>query len=78
MEYAMEIWTEYIYVISFSEMAISKVTLPFMILDENSNRNKNSKIDVKPSFEQVLYSDAGMHTSQITKKAFYEKYFLVN
>ena len=78
MEYEMEVWTEHICVISFSETAISKVILPFMILDENGNRNKNSKIAIKPSFEQVLYSDAGMHTSQNTKKAISEKYFLVN
>lgn len=49
-----------------------------MILDENGNRNKNSKIAIKPSFEKVLHSDAGMHTSQNTKKAISEKYFLVN
>lgn len=49
-----------------------------MILDENGNRNKNSKIAIKPSFEKVLHSDAGMHTSQKTKKAISEKYFLVN
>ena len=78
MAYEMEVWTEHIYIISFSEAAISKVTLPFMILDENGNRNKNSKIAIKPSFEKVLHSDAGMHTSQNTKKAISEKYFLVN
>lgn len=75
MEYEMEVWTEHICVISLSETAISKVTLPFMILDENGNRNKISKIAIKPSFEQVLYSDAGMHTSQNTKKLFLKNIF---
>ena len=46
-----------------------------MILDENGNRNKISKIAIKPSFEQVLYSDAGMHTSQNTKKLFLKNIF---